>query len=334
MLPNRERLPVMVNPAFIQQPGYSGYPEPIEGFWRSLPSLNLPLLPLPSSQCTRDDGDLLSQHPKLIHQSWKSRRLHQKIDKKWVNSWLKFHTDYIYVFWNDTDLETLVELASPQLKDLWKDLTNIEKADVSRYLIMWIYGGIYVDVDFEALSSLKDTLASNCILLGQETQVHIDLFEHKKTVSNAILASVPRHPLWEALLAAIIEKFKTKIGIINDPVEMTGPRILTKVVAEFPDIQPLGWWKLYPMWTTRVNIPEKCKEEENVNLPGCIIVREHPEGFIQEDTIAVHHWACSWCATTPEHGLVVGENVVMAAHSPNISGEPLTLSLRGQEITG
>jgi hypothetical protein len=108
---------------------------------------------------------------------------------------------------------------------------------------------------------------------------------------------------------------------------MTGPRILTKVLENFTDIQPLDWWRLYPMWTTRVDIPEKCKEDDNKDLPGCVIVREHPEGYIQDDTIAVHHWACSWCSETKQHGLVIGENAVREAHCPNITGEALTLSL-------
>jgi len=329
MLPNVQSLPIFVNSSIIHQPGYSGYPEPLEGFWHSLPSFQLPLLFMPNSQCNRNNsGDILILHPRLIHQSWKTRRLHKKIQRKWVESWLNTHEDYTYLFWSDGDLETLVKRAAPQLEDLWKKLSNIEKADVSRYLIMWVYGGIYVDVDFEALSGLEGDLANNCVLLGYETQVHIDLFEHHQTVSNAILASVPRHPLWEALLSAIIEKFdSTWSGGTNDPVEMTGPRILTKVLADFPDIQPLEWWRLYPTWTTRVDIQEKCKEDGNVDLPGCVIVREHPDGYIQEDTIAIHHWACSWCTETPEYGLVVGENVVSEAHCPNITGEPLTLSL-------
>jgi len=95
--------------------------------------------------------------PKIIHQIW----LGNPFPEKWLwlrETWLKNHPDWQYILWTEKEIEEF-GLTNQKLYD---QATNYgEKSDIARYEILYRYGGLYVDTDFECIKSF-DPLHHYC----------------------------------------------------------------------------------------------------------------------------------------------------------------------------
>ena len=93
------------------------------------------------------------------------------------------------------------------------------KADFSRLGFMYVFGGVYADMDFEALRSFDALVdppespegggVANELLLAKEPELHARLLEGKASfVCNALLASRPGHPFWRYALEGCAERIR------------------------------------------------------------------------------------------------------------------------------
>lgn len=75
------------------------------------------------------------------------------------------HPDWTYYFWTDADNLELLNRHYPEYVELYNSYNGwahrVQKADFIRYFILHRYGGVYVDLDFEALRPL-DALLEVC----------------------------------------------------------------------------------------------------------------------------------------------------------------------------
>ena len=70
----------------------------------------------------------------------------------------KHNPTYKYKLWTDDDLEILVKENHPELYKEWDNLKGIHKADLGRYLVLFLEGGFYCDTNFyvsEPFENLK-----------------------------------------------------------------------------------------------------------------------------------------------------------------------------------
>lgn len=87
--------------------------------------------------------------PKIIHQIWVGSPLPEKY-LNLIASWQQFHPDWEYVLWDDAMIAEL-NLVN---QDQYNASQNYgQKADIARYEILYRFGGLYVDIDFECLRS-------------------------------------------------------------------------------------------------------------------------------------------------------------------------------------
>jgi len=107
----------------------------------------------------------MSKIPLRIIQTWKNRKLPQEfID--WSNTWKSMNPEFTYMFFDDRDCWRLIYNNYPQYLDLYESLSNIEKADVFRYLALHKYGGVYADIDttcLKPIGPLIDLFPTNVI---------------------------------------------------------------------------------------------------------------------------------------------------------------------------
>ena len=97
----------------------------------------------------------------IIHQTWKTRTVPDHL-KKFVESWKKFNPDWEWRMWNDKDNRNLVLVHFPEYLPMYDNLKkSIMRADVIRYFILWKFGGLYADLDFEALQPMDTLLADS-----------------------------------------------------------------------------------------------------------------------------------------------------------------------------
>jgi len=97
---------------------------------------------------------------KIIHQIWVGPYRMPKREQELSKKMMEFHPDWKYMFWND---ESVSKLEMPQnVKDSYdfygKINDYVAQCDVIRFYLIYKFGGIYLDVDFEVregLNSLK-----------------------------------------------------------------------------------------------------------------------------------------------------------------------------------
>ena len=90
--------------------------------------------------------------PKKIHQIWIGKEVPKKY-KKWRVSWMKNHPEYEYFLWDETKILKLDLINRNQFK---RAINPAVKSDIARYEILYKFGGIYVDTDFESLKKIDD----------------------------------------------------------------------------------------------------------------------------------------------------------------------------------
>lgn len=102
-----------------------------------------------------------SQIPKIIHYMWldKESDFNNSYPNKfkiYVDTFYKYNPEYKFMFWNIDKIKNL--LKNPDVakyEKIWNDLKyHIQKCDFARYLIMYIYGGIYIDLNFKCFRNL------------------------------------------------------------------------------------------------------------------------------------------------------------------------------------
>ena len=176
---------------------------------------------------------LLSEYtiPHIIHQSWKNSLIHL-LFQPWILSWRRNHPSWKYWLWTDIDLIMLVRKKFPQYQSLFDGYqTQIERVDVAKYMILYEYGGVFADLDMVSLKPIDQVLQGNALVLAKEPWIHSNLFDKMEMiVSNAIMASRPKHPFLKWILEHLHENVN---NTANSIVWRTGPHMLTKELARY-----------------------------------------------------------------------------------------------------
>jgi hypothetical protein len=133
------------------------------------------------------------------------------------------------MFWLDADNRALFEKHLPKYLPKYDSFTtSISKADFSRFAYLYVYGGVYADLDVECLRPLEFIFEAKSgqkkpgVVLGMMGDR--PTFEH--AIPNAWMSSVPRHPLW----LTCIEMAYQVPGRIE---AVAGPTLLKKCVEAF-----------------------------------------------------------------------------------------------------
>ncbi|KAF0695702.1 Aste57867_13502 [Aphanomyces stellatus] len=207
------------------------------------------------------------------------------------------------MFWDDVDNLQLFKTYFPEYYPMATQLSKISLADMARYAMLYHYGGVYADADFECLQSFDDLIDLD-LFLSFEPLVHSVLLEgkHKSVICNAILASRPKHPFWLHVLQQIKHRFETNPDH-GDPVALTGPRIVEATVAAIDttamNISLLPEEYFYPeiaYWNIDA-MNNQCGGHGAKALivqEACSWLEQYPKGRHTDKTHAVHHWQGTW----------------------------------------
>ena len=169
--------------------------------------------------------------PRVLHQTWRSEMVPQGLYRV-MQSWRIKQPRWRFRFHTDADNRALVAKAYSWLVPTYERLSPIQRADLSRYLYMHHYGGVYSDLDVELLQPLRSLFAQQralhnaSVIIGQEPLAHAVILERRpRQICNAILASAPGHPLWLEVIRSA-----AAAPPLADPVSSTGPRMLEAVL--------------------------------------------------------------------------------------------------------
>lgn len=179
--------------------------------------------------------------PKIIHQVWEGRTEPSMPTRLQIlaRSWKRNNPDWEYHLWNGKEMDELVETYFPEYLTLYKGFPySVQRWDTIRYMILYLYGGVYVDLDSECFRPIDNLLKNKVMCFGEEPPSNNVYPDIDLLIGNAFMASEPKHESWLKILKEIQKVMKQehpKDG--RAVVYTTGPLMLSKL---FPNLQKLG----------------------------------------------------------------------------------------------
>lgn len=160
----------------------------------------------------------------------------------------RYHPQWQIKVWNDIAAESLVAVHFPDwVYHYHAYKLPVQRADILRMMIVYLYGGFYLDMDVFCLKELDDLRVHNMVL-GIEKILPLEECErldhrYPVRIANYMFGSRARHDFWLEVLAAAQNRAGMIIARESDILEATGPGLLTDVyhenANEYPDITVL-----------------------------------------------------------------------------------------------
>jgi mannosyltransferase OCH1-like enzyme len=205
--------------------------------------------------------------PKIIHQIWIGSPVPEVLEK-YRTSWLKKHAreGWTYILWTDEKVAK-IKLHNQKYYDAAENLAH--KADMLRYEIVYQFGGVYIDMDFECLQPL------DLFHYGYDFYTALQpLDTNLAQLGLALFGAVPKHPILKHAILTIKKDWEQK-GVTrkSGPVHFTKSFVAMAGKDNRIDIAfPASYF--YPL--------------------GAFEVIVHRRKWLEEGAFAVHWWAKSW----------------------------------------
>ncbi len=212
--------------------------------------------------------------PKIIHQTWKTKNLPVQL-KKWHDQIKRLHPGWEIKLWTDEDNLALVKEHFPLLLNSYNTLQyNIMRVDLIRYIYMAIYGGYYLDLDYELFIPFDSKISDTELMLPLSSESG-----EKKIIGNSIFGSIPRQIFWRDILENFgknppTKKFSNKFEVLK----LTGPSFISDIYFKAP------------------NKYNGFLIEKNVFHPDNSLIKEknYKKSLEQNGTRGIHHCQGSW----------------------------------------
>ena len=161
--------------------------------------------------------------PKNIFQSWYTKSLHPTIINK-INNVIKMNPGYTHKIYTDAEMDEFINVNYPgEIADSYNRLNIIvAKVDFWRYLVLYKYGGVYLDMDSSIEKPLDD-------LIKPEDEAIITAEGNSGLYVQWALIFNKGHPILKKTIGFIVENIKNN-SYPNDIHKMTGPSVYTKAI--------------------------------------------------------------------------------------------------------
>lgn len=199
-------------------------------------------------------GNLLI--PRVFHRIWLGHRLMPPEFVEYGQSWLRHHPGWKMKLWTE---KNMIPLTNQKIYNQAHSV--VQKADIARYEILYRFGGVYIDCDFQSLRNIEPLLNEVSAFTASEAP---------GVLSIGIMGCIPGHPVFQEL----VEKLPESLNVNHNKsvVDQSGPGFFTAAAGNRSDIVVFGSALFYPYyWTER-----------------------HRKGEFFPHAYAVHHWAGSW----------------------------------------
>jgi len=124
---------------------------------------------------------------------------------------------------------SMVAEAFPQHLNTYDGYENhIQRVDFARAAMMFLHGGLYADMDVQALASPFPHLPPG------KVSVVASPYTRNERHQNSMMASPPRHPFWCALADEAVRR-RASPDMYTTTWQLTGPQLLDAVVDTMPE---------------------------------------------------------------------------------------------------
>ena len=148
--------------------------------------------------------------PKVIYQTWKDKNLPVEIHQ--IREKIKkLNPSYELILYDDIDIENfIINNYDNEVLQVFKKLNiGAGKADFWRYLILYKYGGIYLDIDADIIKNLDNLIKdTDSALITRE--------KNKGVFMQWCLIFEKEHPILQRVIEKCISNIKKRVS--NDLV--------------------------------------------------------------------------------------------------------------------
>lgn len=121
-----------------------------------------------------------------------------------IHSWLTINPSLQWYYMDDEKCDQFIkDNFTKEFYDMYSSLPfGVMKADVWRVAVVYVYGGIYADLDTKCLKSLSDWLKTEYdLIVGVETK--------HGSINNYTFAAAPKHPALLTVLNLFLELYNS-----------------------------------------------------------------------------------------------------------------------------
>ncbi|MBA3953886.1 hypothetical protein H0X48_01000 [Candidatus Dependentiae bacterium] len=243
----------------------------LDSLCRTLYSKNYPF---------RQPQNITPRIPLLVHQIWLGSPFPEKY-KKWQQTWQNLGPNWTYKLWTEKEVKEL-KLFNQAIYD--QETNYGAKSDILRMEILYTYGGLYIDTDFECLNPEAFKILN--YNLDFYTAFHpADCFVY--LLANGLVAAAPKHPIVKGYIDDLPKHYTIDKSSKNI-IATTGPGFFSETFLKhtkqnFKDIAlPPSF--VYPLG--------------HLNPPGSLLTFESiKKAVVKPESLAIHWWESSWAQT-------------------------------------
>jgi len=189
--------------------------------------------------------------PRVIHFIWLTNNPLPSIAQKNIEQWKKFHPNWQIKLWTNESIYNSNLTIYNKRRFEHSARGGRQASDIVRYEIIYQYGGIYADVDFEPLKNIEP------LLHGVEAFV---AHENEYFICNGIFGAIPAHDLTERLVIQLESNWKEhEDGTVN---EQTGPYHMTRQVKAMEEEKKTGMINRFQMLAPHIFFPYAWYEQD------------------------------------------------------------------------
>jgi mannosyltransferase OCH1-like enzyme len=156
--------------------------------------------------------------PPILHQVWLGPNPLPDEFAAYRETWRERHPGWTLELWTEDHLPG--ELRRPEVYDRLR--VPAERADILRLEVLWRFGGVYIDTDFECRRSLEPLL---------DDVEFFTAYLKPGRVNNAIIGATPQHPILDRALHEL-----RPVQTYGYDKEAAGPLFLDRLVKDYPEI--------------------------------------------------------------------------------------------------
>lgn len=169
--------------------------------------------------------------PTIIHQIWLQGLTNLPVSlQKCHQSCIEINHQFKHLFWDETRIVHFLQqhYSNKTVQMFYHYSIPAQRADFARYLILYVYGGIYLDMDMICKKSLIDFVHLQFFF------THYPLADYVQKYLNGIIGAKPKHPAFMIMLKNMI----IRLPRANDILYSTGTALFYHSIQEYKKKYP------------------------------------------------------------------------------------------------
>ena len=174
----------------------------------------------------------LTKIPRNIFQTWQTKNISDNF-KKLSETWIEKNPNYSYFLFDDNDCKEFIKkhFEINVYLAYCRVIPGAFKADFWRYCVLYIYGGVYVDIDTICHNEI-DLFLNDDIEFMTPIDLNNGFDMGTYNLFNAFIASVPKHPILLNCINLVVYNIENNL-IPKSNLDFTGPGILGKATNKY-----------------------------------------------------------------------------------------------------